>query len=574
MKKLATLILFVFCISTGIGQTDFQSIIGKNYPQRHKFLLSQFHIPIHDLDSTVLFERVHRMEKAAVEQKDEELVLECEFIRLNYLSSPNSAAYIRGIFPFIEKVDQLGVKQLKVRARQSLANHYFEHKKYGKAMDYFEQSYELLKGINPKELPDKQEMLYNIAFAYYRIGYYNTSLKFLNLASEISNNYYPTLPLNILNIQGLIHQKLNDTEQVVETYEFLIVKAAELENDTWVQVGRNNLARHFLVNKEFIKAADFLNKGTFNVKDELVELPILIERETILYEIQSSLGLQSQLIQTANRINSLVQNSNVVTVPVVYKALALLAAEKKDYQKSNYYLELALRMVEDQQIEMEWRLRQQADDKESVERYFRQQEQLNNEKALSKFILVSALIIIILLFAIAGGFIKRQRTLFKNQQLEAEIEKIRIKEELNNAQTELEQMTNFLLSKNKELNSYREELAKIEGSNTSDIVLLEKARHLNDLLSKPILTEENWQQFKRSFEGVHVDFFHRLNLKLPGLTPAEIRYLVLRKLHLSRNEIADLLGISPDSIRQYRHRILKKYQLKSDEELELIIQEI
>jgi DNA-binding CsgD family transcriptional regulator len=60
------------------------------------------------------------------------------------------------------------------------------------------------------------------------------------------------------------------------------------------------------------------------------------------------------------------------------------------------------------------------------------------------------------------------------------------------------------------------------------------------------------------FTRVNPTFFIQLNDKFPNLTQAEIRILALSKLGLSVKEKANMLGISPDSVRRTQQRLNKK----------------
>ena len=66
----------------------------------------------------------------------------------------------------------------------------------------------------------------------------------------------------------------------------------------------------------------------------------------------------------------------------------------------------------------------------------------------------------------------------------------------------------------------------------------------------------------------------RLREKLPQLSPADTRYIVLSKLNLTSREMASMLGVRPDAIRLYRHRLRKKLQITDDKTLEELIRSI
>lgn len=52
------------------------------------------------------------------------------------------------------------------------------------------------------------------------------------------------------------------------------------------------------------------------------------------------------------------------------------------------------------------------------------------------------------------------------------------------------------------------------------------------------------------------------------MTEAEERLFLLLKLDLTRNEIASILGISPDSVKKTRSRLRKRLMLEQRESLQ------
>ncbi|MCD6013880.1 MAG: photosystem assembly protein Ycf3 [Flavipsychrobacter sp.] len=89
-----------------------------------------------------------------------------------------------------------------------------------------------------------------------------------------------------------------------------------------------------------------------------------------------------------------------------------------------------------------------------------------------------------------------------------------------------------------------------------------------------LLTDEQWDDFRRLFEKVHTGFFSRLREQMPELTPGEVRFLALTKLKLSAKEMASILGISPGTIRSYRMRIRRKFGFNDEKNIEEIVDSI
>jgi len=97
------------------------------------------------------------------------------------------------------------------------------------------------------------------------------------------------------------------------------------------------------------------------------------------------------------------------------------------------------------------------------------------------------------------------------------------------------------------------------------------AEHLEELSRQMILTEDDWQNFKRLFEKVHPSFFSGLKQKAPGITEAEQRMAALLRIQLNTKQIAAMQGISPDSVHKTRHRLRQRFGTGSTTELENII---
>lgn len=76
--------------------------------------------------------------------------------------------------------------------------------------------------------------------------------------------------------------------------------------------------------------------------------------------------------------------------------------------------------------------------------------------------------------------------------------------------------------------------------------------------------ENEWKSFKVHFEEVHPDFFSRLTRHSATLNSADSRMCAYLILDLSPKEIAQLLNISPGSVRKRRQRLRDKLNLSPD----------
>jgi len=165
---------------------------------------------------------------------------------------------------------------------------------------------------------------------------------------------------------------------------------------------------------------------------------------------------------------------------------------------------------------------------------------------------------------------ERENELQQNQLLQKDLELKKIA--LQSAEA---QIRNFLIrieQNNEHVEKLNRELAVLNDNNASEELIIRHKAKLDELLSKAIITDEKWDSFLKFFNEVHPDYLQKIIQKLPGLTPAETRYILLRKLNLSAREIATVLGVQPDAIRLYKHRLRKKYGFTDDTQLDAVLE--
>ena len=165
-----------------------------------------------------------------------------------------------------------------------------------------------------------------------------------------------------------------------------------------------------------------------------------------------------------------------------------------------------------------------------------------------------------------------QRVLEKRKNaLELADNNASVKSKLKETEEELAAYINNIKEKNELIEQLNIEIEQLhERDSTSD----EKVVMLDILQKNVILTEDDWTRFKEIFESVHANFFIYLKEKFTGLTQAEVRLLALTKLNMSTKEMAGMLGISPETIRQTRWRLRKKINLPDEVSLEQIVASI
>ncbi|HRI62457.1 MAG TPA: helix-turn-helix domain-containing protein, partial [Saprospiraceae bacterium] len=123
--------------------------------------------------------------------------------------------------------------------------------------------------------------------------------------------------------------------------------------------------------------------------------------------------------------------------------------------------------------------------------------------------------------------------------------------ELNAAINDLAVLTQDFRDKSEMVENLRREMKALATQN-------QRSEYLEQLTHSVILTDDDWTHFKELFEKVHPGYLAEQKAQCPDLTRAELRLLALEKLGLDVHEIANILGISTNTVYQTRRRMRKK----------------
>lgn len=142
--------------------------------------------------------------------------------------------------------------------------------------------------------------------------------------------------------------------------------------------------------------------------------------------------------------------------------------------------------------------------------------------------------------------------------------RLHLKKELHRNKNELTDFTKRLLLKSKEQEELKFQLEVLKDKITEK----ETINSIQELMNYKILTKDDWYLFKDKFVRVHPQFFSDIKGKGYKLTKSEERLVALEKLGLDNTEIANMLGVSVDSVFISRYRLRKK--INAPKEIPLI----
>lgn len=150
--------------------------------------------------------------------------------------------------------------------------------------------------------------------------------------------------------------------------------------------------------------------------------------------------------------------------------------------------------------------------------------------------------------------------------LKAEISKLQITQlqneklqtELNYKNQELTSFTYHLVNKNELITEIVGELQRLE-LKFGDTPELKKSLHqILKLTEQNADVDADWENFIKSFDQVHVNFFKRLHDEFEELSPNDYKMCTYLRMNLNTKEIATLMNISIRSVETNRYRLRKK----------------
>lgn len=408
-----------------------------------------------------------------------------------------------------------------------------------------------------KELQDTAEIAgaySNIGLVFIYMGKLDSALYFskkaLKLRRKIKQKH--TIPISLGNM-GQIYLDLNKPDSAIKYLDEAREIHSELDNIYGLFEAYGGLINYYIMVEEFEKAKHAVDKR----------------------------------IELANKINSIHSRRLASLSKAIY------------FEKTNNF-EKALENYKDYKTLSDSvrnsRIKNRVANLEAVYELDKKEKQLElfKEKERSRkqrfIFLVVVSILSISFFAFISITVSRKRKserqlhemekqnhLKEKKLAESELEKSKLKEsELN---TELEykskQLTSHALNMMK-TNQFINELEKDikEIRKESDDSLKPKLKRLLSLIKTNNKSKKDWDLFKKYFEEVNQGFYDRLHKLNPNLSSNDYKLSALIKLNMNIKESADVLNISPESVKTARYRLRKKLDLKHDDDLYEFMQKL
>lgn len=570
LVKMLLLLCFPYTVSA-----QFNHLLHRSYADKATEMYAEFEKILSLNDSVQMTRKIKEAKQFAIKNNDRELELDITlfhlFLNAFFLNESKEQA-LKELKDIIALGEREKIWHIKLNGMRALAEYYWKViKNYELAFEqYLLLDKELTqKSIHPDEYPQMVRDFTQIGESYYFFRDYKQAKIYFRKAIAIPETEFNTkIMTSAKNTMGLCYQKEKNYDSSDYYFNQVLLTAFESSKIAWGRIAKGNLGTNHYKRKEYDLAIPLLQhnlKGAITDNDYWA----IAAASTILADI----FLQKNDIHTSwNYIEQAKESIKKTGEPErlrnLYPIISQWYAKQCNGPLSQLYLDSAMTAINSYHenfnsikiLRAQQKINLQGERLMKAEIALEKQEKINERNLLVT--IMSFLVIVIIL----GYLIQKRR------RERIEFAKIKVENELKQAQTEINKFIKKVNEQSKLVERVNTELQKIKDSESQEKKTLEKT--ITELRSATILTDEDWIGFKQHFTTIYPEFIYLLKDKYPSVTDSEMRYLMLSILRMSHKEMAQVLGISADSVRVTWNRVRKKLNGSLDDTPQTLIEKL
>lgn len=419
-------------------------------------------------------------------------------------NTPRAVELMLKALTYFEETHQLG---LVATCNNNIGVIYLDQDQLDEALHYFNDAHKAWSAMQQES--GMVRSLFNIAEVYKKRQQYEQAMEHykqsLTLCKKIQDL---TFCSQILSAMGSLDRKLGHYDQSRKHIEESLKYAQAAKSLRWQGISYSEWSELDLAMKEPAKAL-------VHAKQALVLLEQFASR--------------SDLLDTYDRL---------------YRAYHETGDDRQAFHYQSIYLDLrdSIRNSDNLVAIEKLKTRYEMDKKESEIKLLQEQHRISSLQLYILLALATLAFLITILIYGRHRLIAKRKLELRRQQLNLYVRSLQDKSET--------------------IQAILKELEDLK--NSPPVTEEDKIGKFHEMLHSNILTEKDWENFKSAFEQIYPTFFTRLRYQYPTITTAELRMCALMKLNLSIKESADMLGISPDSVKTARYRLKKKFGLDTE----------
>lgn len=144
-----------------------------------------------------------------------------------------------------------------------------------------------------------------------------------------------------------------------------------------------------------------------------------------------------------------------------------------------------------------------------------------------------------------------------------EIQNEKLQSEIKSKSQQISNVAINVVRKNEILEEIRDELKQVKHEMGQQLPNIHYQKLLYSI-ERNVAGKEDWILFEENFNEVHEEFFKKLRIICPTISPSELRLAACLRMNLSTKEMAPALGISIRGVEIKRYRLRKKLGLGLD----------
>ncbi len=190
------------------------------------------------------------------------------------------------------------------------------------------------------------------------------------------------------------------------------------------------------------------------------------------------------------------------------------------------------------------------------------------ERARFRYLLVAS-VLLLLTFLATGYVLVQKRKIARLQWEKIRLEAKNLSDELARKNKQLSEHALHMLHKNELLSGILKRLeALIDAPPGQD---REHLKQLQGEIRKMLRADKDWEVLSRHFERINEDFVRKIRSVNPHISTNDLRLATLMKMNLTNKEIAQLLNINYQSVKNAQYRLKQKLNLAPGENLRVFL---
>ncbi len=542
---------------------DYFSVLnGKPAAERYRVTHNIYDSEIMLLDSATGVGALKQLDKWAKENDDRQL----KIVYLALMGDFHKELYkTRKALEYLNEALVLAIKDGEKNLQAEIYNNlglinYHELRNYPLAFEYMLKANNIIQNdIGFGKYIYSSRFLYDLGFMYYDFGNYPKA-KVYELGAlkyPFRNTIYSIRSDNTL---GLIYRDIKMFDSANFYFKRALDSAQKINHQAWTGILQGNLGAIYYFQKNYAASVPLL-KIDYQLSKSRKQWLSAANTCWMLADINIEMNNLGEAEKLLAECYSLYQSQKDTKTLLSYSLKkAKLCRAKNDLNCAYAYLDSARTLQEEITKKKDAIVFSQAEQKMIIEQHLANMAVVDSENSKKLLLRNSVIVFVLLLLVIAGQFILKQQLKHrKNREI------------LENAKNQLNYYIASVKDKNLLIEQFQQEIEHLNSIPDNIEAQKEKSEISSKLKKYTILTEEDWNDFRHLFEKVYSGFFEVLKKGYPQLTQAEVRLLSLIKLNLSKKEMAEMLGISPDSINKTSQRIRKKINLQEHVQLEELV---